>query len=134
MTQNENKSIDAAFDEILDRFKSSGRLDHAHDLIRGALRDRLLANGIDESLLRLLEVNFLGSLSGWMEFALDEKLAGRDVVPDFARHLRRGFISHAREHDVQPEMAIAMAIELSSSIMNLACDFQRHMNLDIEED
>jgi hypothetical protein len=126
-------SLDAALDEILRQFAENSRLDFAHERMEKALRRRLGEQGYDERVQHLLLANLFGSLSGWMEFLLTEKAAGRDAVPDFARLLRRAFLSHCRQHDMPAEEAISMAVELASVIMDLAIGFRRHLSLEEEE-
>jgi hypothetical protein len=125
----EPASIDQAVDRIVTRFRERGRVDMGTETIRAALRDRLSRTGIDDAQMRLLEVNLLGSISGWMEFALEERLEGRNVVPDFARHLRTSFTAHCREHNTPPDEAIAMSIELATAIMELAGSFRRQFSV-----
>ena len=78
----------------------------------------------------MLEVNLFGSLSRWMEFLLEEPAKGRDAVPDFARHLRRAFLAHCREHGVSPEVASNMVVELANSFMDLAVTYRKRLNLE----
>jgi len=126
-------SLDAALNDILDHFEKAHRLDRAHDQLRLALRAHLAARGYDEAMFRLLEVNLFGSLSGWMEFMLAERLQGRDAVPDFARHLRRAFLSHCREQAIEPDAAIQMVVELANTFMDLAVGFRRRLNLEDDD-
>ena len=124
-----SESLDQTLAGILDGFEKHHRLDHSHDQIRQILRQILSRRGHGEAQVRLLEVNLFGSLSGWMEFILDERVAGRDAVPDFARHLRRAFLSHCRQRQIEPDTAVRMAIELATSIMDLALSFRKHLHL-----
>ncbi len=114
---------------IIDRFDQSRRLDRAHDVFRQALHQVMADRGCRPEMLRLLEVNLTGSLSGWMEFVLEERALGRNAVPDFARFLRRAFISHCREHKVDAATAITMAVELAGGIMGVAASVEKHLNL-----
>ncbi|MCC8190223.1 MAG: hypothetical protein LIP77_06235, partial [Planctomycetes bacterium] len=98
----EPASLDQAIDRVIERFKERGRIDMGPETIRAALRDRLLHAGFEESQMRLLEVNLLGNISGWMEFVLEERRNGRNVVSDFARHLRTAFLAHCRDHKTAP--------------------------------
>lgn len=125
----EPASLDQAIDRVIARFRERGRIDMGPEIIRAALRDRLAYAGFGESEMRLLEVNLLGSISGWMEFALEERRGGRNVVPDFARHLRTAFLAHCREHKTSPDEAVAMSIELATAIMDLACAFRRQLSI-----
>lgn len=125
----EPASIDQAVDRIVARFRERGRIEMGSETVRAALRDRLAHSGFEEEQLRLLEVNMLGNISGWMEFALEERREGRNVVPDFARHLRTSFLAHCREHKTTPDEAIAMSIELATAIMELAGSFRRQLNI-----
>ena len=127
--QQEPASLDQAIDRVVARFRERGRIDMGPEIMRAALRDRLQRGGFEEREMRLLEVNLLGSISGWMEFALDERRHGRNVVPDFARHLRTAFLAHCREHKTDPDEAIAMSIELATAIMDLACAFRRQFSI-----
>ncbi|MCC8116959.1 MAG: hypothetical protein LIP18_07415 [Planctomycetes bacterium] len=127
--QREPASLDQAVDRIVARFNERGRIDMGPETIRAALRDRLSHAGFEERSMRLLEVNLLGNISGWMEFALEERRAGRNVVPDFARHLRTSFLAHCREHKTPPDEAIAMSIELATAIMELAGSFRRQLTI-----
>lgn len=122
-------SLDQAVDRIVTRFRERGRIDMGSETIRAALRDRLAHAGIEEREMRLLEVNMLGNISGWMEFVLEERCAGRNVVPDFARHLRTAFFAHCREHRTSPDVAVEMAIELATAIMDLAASFRRQFSI-----
>ncbi len=122
-------SIDQAVDRVIARFRERGRIDMGPEIIRAALRDRLQHAGFAEREMRLLEVNLLGSISGWMELALEERRYDHNVVPDFARHLRTAFLAHCREHKVAPEEAIGMSIELATAIMDLACAFRRQFTI-----
>lgn len=122
-------SLDQAVDRVIARFRERGRMDMGSEVIRAALRDRLLHAGFEEQEMRLLEVNLLGNLSGWMEYALQERKCGHNVVPDFARHLRTAFLAHCREQQATPEEAISMSIELATSIMDLACAFRRQLSI-----
>lgn len=79
--------------------------------------------------MRLLEVNLLGNISGWMEFVLEERRQGRNMVPDFARHLRTAFLAHCREQQTTPDEAVSMSVELATSIMDLACAFRRQFSI-----
>ena len=125
----EPASLDQAVDRIINRFRERGRIDMGPETVRAALRDRLSHAGFEERQMRLLEVNLLGSISGWMEFALEERRSGRNVVPDFARHLRTSFLAHCREHQTSPDEAIAMSIELATAIMELASSFRRQLSV-----
>ena len=100
-------SLDQAVDRMVNRFRERGRIDMGPETVRAALRDRLSHAGFEEPEMRLLEVNLLGNISGWMEFVLEERRAGRNMVPDFARHLRTSFLAHCREHQTSPNEAIA---------------------------
>jgi hypothetical protein len=122
-------SLDQAVDRIVQRFRERGRVDMGPETVRAALRDRLSRAGFADAEMRLLEVNLLGSISGWMEFALEERREGRNVVPDFARHLRTSFLAHCREHKTSPDEAIAMSIELATAIMDLASSFRRQFSV-----
>lgn len=125
----EPTSLDQAIDRVIARFRERGRIDMGPEVIRAALRDRLGHAGFEEQQMRLLEVNLLGNISGWMEFALEERKSGRNVVPDFARHLRTAFLAHCREHKTDPDEAVAMSIELATAIMDLACAFRRQFSI-----
>ena len=125
----EPASLDQAVDRIINRFRERGRIDMGPETVRAALRDRLSHAGFEDAQMRLLEVNLLGSISGWMEFALEERREGRNVVPDFARHLRTSFLAHCREHQTSPDEAVAMSIELASAIMDLASSFRRQFSV-----
>ena len=122
-------SIDQAVDRVIARFRERGRIDMGPEIIRAALRDRLVHAGFQEHEMRLLEVNLLGSVSGWMEYALVERTHQRNVVPDFARHLRTAFLAHCREHHTDPEEAVGMSVELATAIMDLACAFRRQLSI-----
>lgn len=122
-------SLDKAIDRVIGRFRERGRIDMGPEVIRAALRDRLSHAGFEEQEMRLLEVNLLGNVSGWMEFVLEERRHGRNVVPDFARHLRMAFLAHCREHKTNPDEAVAMSIELATAIMDLACAFRRQFSI-----
>ncbi len=127
--QHEPASLDQAVDRVVTRFRERGRIDMGPETVRAALRDRLACAGFEDEQIRLLEVNLLGSISGWMEFALEERREGRNIVPDFARHLRTSFLAHCREHRTSPDEAIAMSIELASAIMELASSFRRQFSV-----
>ena len=127
--QSEPASIDQAVDRIVSRFRERGRMDMGSETVRAALRDRLLHAGFEDQQMRLLEVNMLGNISGWMEFVLEERREGRNVVPDFARHLRTSFLAHCREHNTTPDEAVAMSIELATAIMELAGSFRRQFSI-----
>lgn len=118
-------SLDQAVDRIITRFRERGRIDMGCETVRAALCDRLSHAGFEEGQMRLLEVNMLGNISAWMEFALEERKNGHNVVPDFVRHLRTAFLAHCREHKISPDEAIAMSIELATAIMGLAGSFRR---------
>ena len=122
-------SIDQAVDRVIARFRERGRIDMGPEIIRAALRDRLVHAGFQENEIRLLEVNLLGSVSGWMEYALVERSHQRNVVPDFARHLRTSFLAHCREHHTDPSEAVGMSVELATAIMDLACAFRRQLSI-----
>lgn len=122
-------SLDQAIDRVIARFRERGRIDMGPEVIRAALRDRLVHAGFAEQEMRLLEVNLLGNVSGWMEFVLEERHNGRNMVPDFARHLRTAFLAHCREHKTDPDEAVAMSIELATAIMELACAFRRQFSI-----
>ncbi|MCX7933833.1 MAG: hypothetical protein N3A66_01075, partial [Planctomycetota bacterium] len=111
-------SLDAVLSRLLAAFAAGGRCDQAHEQFRQTLRAILARSGYDERKIRLIEINLLGSLSGWMEFVLAEQAAGRNAVPDFARHLKRVFLVHCRQHQIEPEIAVQMAIELATAIMD----------------
>lgn len=123
----EPASIDQAVDRIASRYRERGRIDMGSETIRAAFRDRLGHAGFEETQLRLLEVNMLGNISAWMEFALEQRKSGQNVVPDFARHLRTAFLAHCRGHGTSPEEAIAMSIELATAIMEMASSFRRQL-------
>ncbi len=125
----EPTSLDQAIDRVIARFRERGRIDMGPEIIRAALRDRLSHAGFEEQQMHLLEVNLLGNISGWMEFALEERKVGHNVVPDFARHLRTAFLAHCREHKTSPDEAVAMSIELATAIMDLACAFRRQFSI-----
>ena len=127
--QSEPASLDNAVDRIVNRFRERGRIDMGPETVRAALRDRLGHAGFEEQQMRLLEVNMLGNISGWMEFALEERREGRNVIPDFARHLRTSFLAHCREHKTPPDEAVAMSIELATAIMELAGSFRRQFSI-----
>ncbi len=122
-------SLDQAIDRMIARFRERGRIDMGSETIRAALRDRLAYAGFEENQMRLLEVNLLGNLSGWMEFVLEERRQGRNMVPDFARHLRTAFLAHCREHKTDPDEAVSMSVELATAIMDLACAFRRQFSI-----
>ncbi len=122
-------SLDQAVDRIIARFRERGRMDMGSEIIRAALRDRLAHAGFEEQQMRLLEVNMLGNISGWMEYVLEEKREGKNAVPDFARHLRTAFFAHCREHKTTPDEAVGMAIELATAIMDLAASFRRQFSI-----
>ena len=122
-------SIDQAIDRVVARFRERGRIDMGPEIIRAALRDRLSHAGFQEREMRLLEVNLLGSVSGWMEYALEERVRRHNVVPDFARHLKTAFLAHCREHHTDPNEAISMSIELATAIMDLAGAFRRQLSI-----
>lgn len=125
----EPASIDQAIDRVIARYRERGRIDMGPEIIRAALRDRLAHAGFEGQQLHLLEVNLLGNLSGWMEFILQERIEGRNFIPDFARHLRTAFLEHCREHKTVPDDAVAMSIELATAIMELACAFRRQFSI-----
>lgn len=125
----EPASLDQAIDRVIARFRERGRIDMGPEVIRAALRDRLAHAGFSEREMRLLEVNLLGSVSGWMEYALEERIRQHNVVPDFARHLRTAFLAHCREHRIDPDEAVGMSIELATAIMELACAFRRQFSI-----
>jgi len=75
----------------------------------------------------LLEINVLGGLAGWMEYVIENRLRGRDAVPDFARVLRHVFVAHCRRHEAPPEMAFNMAMELATALLDSALLFKRHL-------
>lgn len=127
--RSEPASLDQAIDRVIARFRERGRIDMGPEIIRAALRDRLSHSGFEEQEMRLLEVNLLGNISGWMEFVLEERRGGRNMVPDFARHLRTAFLAHCREHKTDPDEAVAMSIELATAIMDLACAFRRQFSI-----
>lgn len=122
-------SLDQAIDMVTARFRERGRIDMGTEIIRAALKDRLQHAGFQEPEIRLLEVNLLGSVSGWMEYVLEERRHGRNKVPDFARHMRTAFFAHCREHKIGPDEAVAMSIELATAIMDLACAFRRQFSI-----
>ncbi len=122
-------SLDAVLNRLLETFAAGGHCDQAHEQFRQVLHSLVMRSGYDERKARLLEINLLGSLSGWVEFVLAEQAAGRNAVPDFARHLKRVFLVHCRQHKVDPDTAVRMAIELATAIMDLALSFRRHLNL-----
>ncbi|MDR2391550.1 MAG: hypothetical protein LBE84_07730, partial [Planctomycetota bacterium] len=70
-----------------------------------------------------------GNLSGWMEFILEERRLGNNLIPDFARCLRTSFLAHCRERKTDPDEAVAMSIELATAIMDLACAFRRQLSI-----
>lgn len=125
-------SIDQAVDRVITRFRERGRIDMGPEIIRAALRDRLTHAGFEEQEMRLLEVNLLGNISGWMEYVLEERRSQRNMVPDFARHLRTAFLAHCREHKVDPDEAVGMSIELATAIMDLALAFRRQFTIGAE--
>lgn len=125
----EPASLDDALDRVIARFRERGRIDMGPEVMRAALRDKLERVGFKEQEMRLLEVNLLGGISGWMEFVLEERRHGRNMVPDFARHLRTAFFAHCRENKTDPAEAVAMSIELATAIMELACAFRRQFNI-----
>lgn len=127
--QEQPASLDQAVDRVAARFRERGRMDMGPEVIRAALRDRLSHAGFAEQQMRLLEVNMLGNVSGWMEFVLEERRHGRNMIPDFARHLRTSFLAHCREHKTDPDEAVAMSIELATAIMDLACAFRRQFSI-----
>ena len=122
-------SMDQAIDRVIGRFRERGRIDMGPEVIRASLRDRLAHAGFEEQEMRLLEVNLLGNVSGWMEYVLEERRHGRNMVPDFARHLRTAFLAHCREHKTTPEEALSMSIELATAIMDLALAFRRQFSI-----
>jgi hypothetical protein len=125
----EPASLDQTIDRVIARFRERGRIDMGSEIIRAAFRDRMTHEGFEEQEMRLLEVNLLGNVSGWMEFVLEERRHGHNVIPDFARHLRTSFLAHCREHKVGPDEAVAMSIELATAIMDLACAFRRQFSI-----
>lgn len=125
----EPASIDQAVDRVIRRYRERGRIDMGPEIIRAALRDRLAHAGFENEQMRLFEVNLLGNLSGWIEFILEERSHGRNVIPDFARHLRTAFLAHCREHKADPDEAVAMPIELATAIMEMACAFRRQFSI-----
>ena len=73
-------SLDDTLDQLLDAYAHTGRLDGATEHMRAVLEARLRDRGVDEALLRLIEVNVLGNIAGWVELVLEEKERGRDAV------------------------------------------------------
>ena len=128
-SEGEPASLDNAIDRFLARFRERGRVDMGPEILRAALRDRLGRAGFDVREMRLLEVNLLGNISSWMEYVLEERFAGRNMVPDFARHLRFAFLAHCRERKVDPNEAVNMSIELATAIMDMACTFRRQLSI-----
>ena len=127
-------SLDGTVDTILDVFDRTYRLDKGQVRVREALQQRFRDRGYDEARCRMLEVNLLGSLNGWMDFVLQEKAKGEDAVPDFARHLKRAFLSHCRARGTGPQEAFDMACRLASALMDVAAGFQKHMDLESESE
>jgi hypothetical protein len=130
---NGHGSLDHTLEIILERFVESRRLDRAHEDLRAALHRRFETADFSPWERRILEVNLFGSLSGWMDFLVKERQAGRDAVPDFARHLRRAFLAHCREGSLDPGEAVGMAVALAQEIMQIAVGFRRHLGLTGEE-
>jgi hypothetical protein len=122
-------SLDVTFDMILHNYRRTGHLDGATEILRQALHSRLREADINDVDARLLEVNLVGSLASWIEFCIEQREQGQNRVPDFARSLRHIFISHCRKHDVDPKLAVGMAIELATAIIDLALAFQRHLGI-----
>lgn len=127
----EPASLDQALDRVVAKFREKGKVDMGPEVLRAALRDRLGHAGFNEREMRLLEVNLLGGVSGWMEYVLEERRYGKNLVPDFARHLRTAFFAHCREKQINPDEAVGMAIELATAIMDLACAFRRQFTIGV---
>ncbi len=128
-TGNGNGGLDGTLETVLERFVESRRLDRAHEDLRAALHARLSRGEFTPWEQRILEVNLFGSLSGWMDFLVKERQAGRDAVPDFARHLRRAFLTHCREGNLDAGEAVGMAVALAQEIMGIAVGFRKHLGL-----
>jgi hypothetical protein len=126
-------SLDVTLDMILHNYCRTGHLDGATEILRQALHARLREAEVKDSDARLLEVNLIGSLASWIEFCIEERENGQNRVPDFARSLRHIFISHCRKHEVEPKVAVEMAIELATAIIDLALAFQRHLGIEAQE-
>lgn len=63
-----------------------------------------------------------------MESVLGPREAGKNAIPDFARNLRQAFFVHCRDHKVEPEAAVRMAMEPASGIMDLTANFRKHLH------
>ena len=122
-------SVDEALDRILEKYRKTGRTEMASEAIRATFRDRLTHAGFAGRDLHLLEANLLGNVSGWIEFALEERAQGRNIIPDAVRQFRTVFLAHCRQQRVNPDDALAMAIELATAVMEMACAFRRQFTI-----
>jgi len=120
-------SLDRTLDRLLEVYARRSTLDGATEQLRDALAARLREAGVEESQRRLLEVNLLGNVAAWIEYVIEEREHGRDAVPDFARNLRKVFVTHCRKHALDPSVAVGMAMELATAILDLALLFESRL-------
>jgi hypothetical protein len=126
------ESVDEVLDDIILSYRATSRIDGASERVRKALHSRLRWREIDDAQIRLFEVNVLENLSSWIEFVIEENGKGRNRIPDFARNLQHVFIAHCRQHQLDPTVALSMAVELATAIIDTALSFKRLLRIEAE--
>ena len=113
----EKQSLDKTLDQLLEQYEKTQRMDNGYEMMQAALMGNLLARGYRPPLLHALELNIMGSLGGWVDFLLAERMAGRDRVNDFARHLRHAFMAHCEQHKIDTQTAVLLNLRMANAIL-----------------
>ncbi len=114
----ERQSLDRALEQLVQEFEKTQRMDSGYEVMQAALMANLLARGYKPPLLHALELNLMGSLGGWVDFLLAERVAGRDRMQDFARHLRRAFLAHCEQHKIDSATATLLTVRMADAILS----------------
>lgn len=113
----ELQSLDGALELLLNEFDKTKRLDNGYEVLQSVLMGNLLSRGYKPPLLYALELNLMGSLGGWVDFLISERVAGRDRIQDFARHLRRAFLAHCEQHEIDSATATLLTVRMANAIL-----------------
>jgi len=124
------RNLDTAMELALQQYQQTGRLDHVNEQLRAIVQQRLKQEKLSGEQQLLVEINLFNNLAAWIEYVVQQRQAGKNRVPDFARNLRHEFISQCRQQQLEPAVAVSMAINLATALMDIALTFQRHLGLD----
>ncbi|MBF0406394.1 MAG: cyclic nucleotide-binding domain-containing protein [Candidatus Riflebacteria bacterium] len=120
LSHQKSDSLDSAFNAIIENFRKLGIIGGSHEILISALRKRLESTPIENSnplLLKMIELNILGSFAGWIDFLISEKKASRDRFDSFKRHFRQAVEFYSKQHALDEK-------EIEEFFSDLAKTFQ----------